>query len=53
VHDVGRGDHHRGQIALALKQTGHRLPERVAMQGALRTTAIYFELFTLAGRDHL
>ena len=25
--------HHRGQIMLALKQNGLRLPERVALQG--------------------
>jgi uncharacterized damage-inducible protein DinB len=30
---ISHESHHRGQIALALKQRGRRLPERVAMQG--------------------
>jgi uncharacterized damage-inducible protein DinB len=30
---IAHESHHRGQIALALKQNGTRLPERVALQG--------------------
>ncbi len=30
---ISHESHHRGQIALALKQNGMRLPEKVAMQG--------------------